>query len=239
MHCSFADIWLALGILDFFPEPLELPAADIFQVDAIRARCGGLVKKYRYVVTRPDFFSNPPRQGYAIFYACAFDGNEWHYVGGPDARMRSRVLRQVDQFRSLADTQERRFTHAVRLPRERNHATIVVGIHLAIQDIHARHAAHGGNDGVHFGRVAPFREIWDALNESLHLTQVLNPWNTIIIGDFRAASYLRKRGVALRRKNDLSLLDGHAALVHTEVVGNFAVIVHFKNAKVGLFSGFQ
>jgi hypothetical protein len=51
---------------------------------------------------------------------------------------------------------------------QRDDATIVVRIHLFVEQVNLRARKHRLNNGVHFGRIPAFAEIGDALDEGLH-----------------------------------------------------------------------
>ena len=40
-------------------------------------------------------------------------------------------------------------------------------------------------------------------------------------------------------EDDFAALDGHPATVHTKIIGNFAIILHFEDGEIGLFAGFE
>src|SRR6266851_9910646 len=60
----------------------------------------------------------------------------------------------------------------------------MVGVHLAVQYIYARHAAHGSDNGVNLRRVAAFAKIGHALNQSLHGFGFLFWWLAQLCGSF-------------------------------------------------------
>jgi hypothetical protein len=85
------------------------------------------------------------------------------------------MLGEIDQLRSFSDATQSRFGYGFGLSGERDDAAVVVGIALAIEQINTRNFTHGRNDGIHFGDVATFREIGNALDESFH--GIVNCWN--------------------------------------------------------------
>src|SRR5262249_8894640 len=78
----------------FFHQRFELAAANVFQIGAFGPAGGGLVEIDRDAKTRPDLVPDTFGQAYALLDGHAFDGDEWHHVGGADARMRALLLRQ-------------------------------------------------------------------------------------------------------------------------------------------------
>ncbi len=98
--------------------------------------------------------------------------------------MRPGVFRQVNQFHGLARAQQRGFRHGVRLARQRDYRAVVIRVHLAIQHVHARHAAHCRDNGVDLGGVASFRKIGHALNQSFHFFGFLSCLPAQLFGSF-------------------------------------------------------
>ena len=82
----------------------------------------------------------------------------------PHPRMCAFVFGQVDQLCGLADAADGGFLNGFPLADQRDHAAVVIGIHLPVEKIHARHL-HGFNDRIDLGLVTAFREIWNAFNE--------------------------------------------------------------------------
>jgi hypothetical protein len=78
--------------------------------------------------------------------------------------MRSLMYRQINQLRRLAHPANRRFLNRFALPHQRDHATVVIGIHLAIQQVHAIHL-HGLDNGIDFGLVPAFRKVRNTFHE--------------------------------------------------------------------------
>jgi hypothetical protein len=67
----------------------------------------------------------------------------------------------------LADAADGGLLNRVAFANESDHATVVVGIHFAVEQIDARHF-HGVNDGVNFGLIAAFGEIGNTFDERGH-----------------------------------------------------------------------
>ena len=79
--------------------------------------------------------------------------------------MRPLVLGQIDQLRSLAHSANRRLLNRLALAHQRDHAAVVIGVHLAVQQIDAIHL-HRLDDGIDFRLVAAFRKIGNAFDQS-------------------------------------------------------------------------
>jgi len=94
----------------------------------------------------------------AIFYGYAFDRNEWDDIGSAHAGMCALMLREIDYLGGLADTAQYGFHDGLAVTDQRDDAAVVIGIHLAIEQVHAINF-HGVDDGVNLGFVAPFRKI--------------------------------------------------------------------------------
>ena len=78
------------------------------------------------------------------------------------------MLGQVNQLGGFADATQRCFGNGFGFAGDGDDAAVVVGVAFAIEQIHAGHFAHGRDDGVNFGRVAPFGEIRNTFDESFH-----------------------------------------------------------------------
>ena len=78
------------------------------------------------------------------------------------------MLREVDQLVGFSDAAQRRFGDCFRFTGEGDHRAVVIGVALAIEQIDAFHLAHGCDNGVDLGDVAPFGKIRNALNQSFH-----------------------------------------------------------------------
>ncbi len=78
--------------------------------------------------------------------------------------MRSLVNVQIDQFGRLAHAANRRFLNRLALAHQRDHAAVMVSVHLAIKQVHAVHL-HGRNNGGHFIFIAALREIGYAFDQ--------------------------------------------------------------------------
>ena len=84
--------------------------------------------------------------------------------------MRARVLGEVDQLGGLADAANRSFGYVHRIADQRDHAAVVIGVHLAIEQINAVHL-HGFDNGIDASFVAPFGEVWYTFDECGHKYQ--------------------------------------------------------------------
>ena len=141
----------------------KLAAADVFEILPLGRGGGGLVQIDGNLVALPDFRAHVPRHGHAILKSDAVDGDEGNHVGRAQARVRALVTGEVDEFGGLADAANRRLLNRLALACQRDHAAVVVGIHLAIEQVDAGHP-HGFDNGIDFGRVAALREVRYAFN---------------------------------------------------------------------------
>ena len=73
------------------------------------------------------------------------------------------MMIQIDQLRSLADAANRSLLNRLAFPHQRDHATIVISIHLAIEQVHAIHL-HRRHDRIDLGLIATLRKIRNALH---------------------------------------------------------------------------
>ena len=169
MELGIADVGATVRIaLQVFAQAFELPATNVFKIYAIGAGGRGFVEKYRDAVAFPDFVADSPGERDAIVERHSFDGNEGHHVGGSHARVSALMRSEIDERGSFGDTAQRRFGNGIGIAGEGHDAAVVVAVHFAVEDIHAGHAAHGGDDGVHFRGIAAFGKIGNALDQSGH-----------------------------------------------------------------------
>ena len=165
-----ADEAAAKGLVKAMSDYLAAQKAISFSYDTDRevvTRDGqklAVANSGTVTVNRPDK-AHVTRHGYAVFDCDAFDRNKRNHVGGAHARMRALMLRQVDQLRGLPYPADRRFLNRVAVADQSDHAAVVVGIHLAVEELDTRDF-HGVDNGVDFGFVAAFGEIRDTFDES-------------------------------------------------------------------------
>jgi len=81
--------------------------------------------------------------------------------------MRAGVARQVDQFGGFAHTAKDCFGDGFGFTSKCDHRAVVIRVALTVEHQDAGHAAHGVDERVHFGRIAPFREIWHAFDQGV------------------------------------------------------------------------
>ena len=168
MHAQFSKVRAARGIGgNLVANPLELPAPDVFQIRALGRGRRGFVQVHGDLEALPDLLAYMTRHSDAVFDRDAVDRDERHNVGSTHARMGALVLGQIDEFGGFADPANGRFLDGLTLADKRDHAAVVVGVHLSIQEIDAVDF-HGVDDGVDFGLVAAFGEIRNAFHQRRH-----------------------------------------------------------------------
>src|SRR5207245_5833253 len=91
------------------------------------------VKIDRNFVARPNLLAGMPGKGDAILHAHALDGHKGQNVDGPDARMLSRMAAEVDPFRGLGHSAERRLAYRLRLSGHSDHRAVVVRVAMQIE----------------------------------------------------------------------------------------------------------
>ncbi len=79
--------------------------------------------------------------------------------------MRAFVPGEVDEVGGFADAEDGGCLNRVALADEGDDSAVVVGVHLVVEEVDAGNL-HGLDDGVDFGRVAAFREVWNVFDES-------------------------------------------------------------------------
>src|SRR6516162_6387787 len=110
MQLRTANIGTARGILpDGIAQTLELPLANVLELDAIRACGRGSVEINRDSVAAPDLEARLAREKRAIGERRSADGDERDDVRGADARMHAVLLREVDELCGLACAPNRGF----------------------------------------------------------------------------------------------------------------------------------
>ena len=165
MHARLAEIRTPRRVgRNLIADAFELSAPDVLQPLPLRRRRRRFVEIHGNLKALPDFRADMPCHGNAVFNRHAFNRDERHHVGGAHARMRTLMFGQVDQLRGLAYSADHRFLNRVAVADQRDHAAVVVGIHLAIKQIDAGHL-HGIDNGVDFGLVAAFRKIRDTFDQ--------------------------------------------------------------------------
>ena len=103
----------------------------------------------------------------AILQRDTFDRDERDHVGRAHARMRAGMLGEVNQLGGLADAADGSLGNVRRIADQGDDAAIMVGVHLAVEQINAVHL-HGFQDGVDAGLVAAFREVGNTFDECGH-----------------------------------------------------------------------
>ena len=171
MHLRLAYIRLPVVILlHRLIHSFELTAPYVLQVRALRPRRRRFIKKHRNAIAPPDLISNLPGQRHAIFQRYSFHWNKRHHVRSAHPRMRALVLGHVDQFQRSAGAQDCRFRHRLRISRQRNHAPVVIRVHLVIQHPHSGHLAHRLDQRRDLRGIAPLAKIRHTLNQSSHIS---------------------------------------------------------------------
>ena len=127
------------------PQPLELPAAHLFQVGPVGPRGRGFIKEHRHTEAPPDFQARLAGQQDALLQLDAGDGHKGNYVRGADARVDTLLAGQVDQFGGLACPAHRRFDHRGGLSGDGHYGAVVVRIHRPVEQAHPLHAHRGHN----------------------------------------------------------------------------------------------
>ncbi len=113
--------------------------------------------------------------------------------------MRSRVFGQVDQFGGLANAANGGLGYIHRIAHQGDDAAVVIGVHLAVEQIDAVHF-HGFDNGVDFGFVAPFREVGYTFDECGHKDQD-KTWGGIPAGSRPLSWRFRSRLVTRRDRH--------------------------------------
>src|SRR5581483_3250947 len=104
-----AEVGDAVGIrADLFAGPLELAAADVGEVDAVRTGCGLFVQEDRDAKLAANPRAEGAGEGDAVLHGGALEGDEGADVGGPDARVLALVGSEVNEVAGARNATERR-----------------------------------------------------------------------------------------------------------------------------------
>src|SRR5258708_26167102 len=96
MQLRLSDVpQAAVLTLDLFAKTLELSAANIFEVRALRELGGRFIKIDGDAIALPDFLAYPSRQRHAILQRYSFDRDEWHHVRRAAVPLHDSVPRQL------------------------------------------------------------------------------------------------------------------------------------------------
>ncbi len=179
MQRRFAEVGLARRIgPDFLANALELTSSNVLQVLPLGNLCSSLVQINGNLVPLPDFFADTTRNGNAIFQRRAFDGNERDHIRGSQPGVRARVLRKIDQLGGLAHAANRGLSHVNGIADQRDDTAVVVGIHLAVEQVNAIHL-HSVDDGIDAPFVAPFGEVRHTFDQYRHKNQDKARWQNL------------------------------------------------------------
>ena len=98
---------------------------------------------------------------------------------------------QVNQLGGLAHASNCRFLHRFALSCQSDHATIVIGVHFAIEQVYAI-KFHRFHDGINFGSVASFGEVGNAFDQRLHKREGYLEGNAAASSGGRAVTFPRQ-----------------------------------------------
>src|SRR4030088_2779526 len=168
MHTGIAVVRLARRIRRVLCAiAFDRAATDIFQILPLRRRRCRFIEINRNLVTLPDLLTDVAGHGHAIFNGDTVDGNERHDVRCSHTWVRALMFRQVDELGGLANSADSGLLNGLALADQRDDAAVVVGVHFAVEQVHAVHF-HGSDDGVNFSRIASLRKIGYAFYERRH-----------------------------------------------------------------------
>ena len=161
-----AEVGNAGGIgADVSARQLELAAADISEVLAIRAGGSFFVEKDGDAQFGADFGAELAGEGDAVVHCGPFERNEGADVGGADAGVFALVGGEVDQVAGLGDAVEGGLHRAVGGRHEGDDGAVMAGIARRIEDDHALDARDGGDDGGDDLGATPLGEVRNAFDE--------------------------------------------------------------------------
>ena len=139
MHARLAKIRLACRICrNLVANPFELATPNVFEILPFGRGCSGLVKVNRNLKSLRDLSPDVLGHRHAVLECDAVNGDEGNDIGGTHAGVRPVVLGQIDQFCGLANSANGGFFNRLALAHQRNHAAVVVGVHLPVEKIDVR-----------------------------------------------------------------------------------------------------
>ncbi len=154
-------------VFQLLTNAFKLAAAYVLQVLALRRLRSRLVQVNGHLIALPYFFADPPGNGHAVFQRQTFDRDERNHVGRAQPRMRSRVFGEVNKLGGFADAANGSLGNVHRVANERNDTAVMVGVHLAVEQIDAVHL-HGCKNGIDTGLIAPFGKVRHTFYECGH-----------------------------------------------------------------------
>ena len=126
--------------------PLELPAADVGEVDAVRRGSRAFIQKEGLAEALARLFCHRLGGGVGVLYRRLFDGDEGNDVYRAHAGMLAAVLCHIDEFQCLAHRLDDRGDERLRLADDGDHRAVVVGIGRIIEQFDPLPAAEAGDD---------------------------------------------------------------------------------------------
>ncbi len=166
MAHRIAAIRLALGCgSHLFKQGFKLAAANVLEVHAVGPPGGRFIVVDRDLQLAPDPLAQTLGELYAVLQRHSLDRDERHNVRGADARVRAPMHREIDERNRRFHAAESGFGNGRGRAHEGQHAAIVVGIRLAVEQYHLGHGHDALHESVDFGCVAAFGEIGNTLNE--------------------------------------------------------------------------
>lgn len=103
------------------------------------------------------------RERNRLFGACVSQGNYRKHVYRADSRMHARMSAHIYPLYGDATRQNSRLSHALRVPQEGSHATVVVVVGRVVYEANAADALYRVCKGADYAGVPPFAEVRDAL----------------------------------------------------------------------------
>jgi len=145
-------------------EAFELALADVFEQDAVGTGCGCSVEVDGNAVAAPDEEARLAGEDGALGEGCSADRDEGDDVGGADAGVDATLLREVDEFGSLACSADCGFDDARGSAGYGDDGAVVGPVEGPVQQANA-FDLHGGDDLADLGGVGAFREVGDAFDD--------------------------------------------------------------------------
>ena len=169
---SGAEVGLPLRLLDLLCHAFELTLADGCEILAVR--CGGrlLIKEDGHAIALSHLCGHFFGESNGFLCRRVLDRNKRHHVDSAHARVLPRVLVQVDQPDSLANSLEHGVAQRLRLSNYGHDKAVVILIVAVVQQFHIVLTAEAIHDFLNFLFVASLAKVGDAFHDFVHFKWV-------------------------------------------------------------------
>ena len=169
MEAAWPEVGRSIRVrLDLGLQALVLATPDIREGPAIQAGRGGLVQVDGDLELIRDPLADGTGEGDAVVHRDSRNGDEREDVERSDPGVFPVMHAHVDQFHGFLRTAERRLCDRGTVADERDHGSIVVRVHLPIEDPHTGHRRNCLGDCIDHLLAVALGEIRNALDNLRH-----------------------------------------------------------------------